>query len=125
MKELSFTEDQLLKQWEDLISVIKKEGKSNLGIALSLHSPKLLEGNLIELPLSNAAQEEMIMEQRYMILDYLRRKLENDKIEITTKIVNIEKNKTPYTNKEKFKKMLDDNPELETLRINLGLDPDY
>ena len=125
LKELSFTEDQLLKQWKDLISVIKKEGKSNLGIALSLHSPKLLEGNLIELLLSNAAQEEMIMEQRYMILDYLRRKLENDKIEITTKIVNIEKNKTPYTNKEKFKKMLDDNPELETLRINLGLDPDY
>ncbi len=125
LKEISFTEDQLLEQWKGLISAIRKKGKSNLGIALSLHSPKLMEGNLIELPLSNAAQEEMILEQRYMILDYLRRKLENDKIEITTKIVNIEKNRTPYTNKEKFEKMLDDNPELEILRINLGLDPDY
>jgi hypothetical protein len=75
--------------------------------------------------LSNAAQVEMILEEKYMILEYLRNKLENDKIEITTKIVEGERSNIPYTNKDKFKKMLDENPQLEILRIKLGLDPDY
>ena len=60
-----------------------------------------------------------------MILDYLRSRLENDKIEITTKIIESEKSDIPYTNKDKFKKMLDENSQLEVLRTELGLDPDY
>ena len=49
----------------------------------------------------------------------------NDKIDLKTIIIEGEKNNTPYTNKDKFKKMLSDNPNLEKLRIKLGLDPDY
>jgi len=60
-----------------------------------------------------------------MILEYLRNNLQNDKIEIITKIIELEKSKVPYTNNDKFKKMLDENPQLETLRVKLGLDPDY
>ena len=67
----------------------------------------------------------MILEEKYMLLEYLRNKLENDKIEITTKIIEGEKNNIPYTNKDKFKIMLDENPQLEILRVKLGLDPDY
>jgi len=90
-----------------------------------VHEPKLLEGCLIEFPLSNAAQAEMILDEKSMILEYLRNKLENDKVDITTKIIEGEKSKIPYTNKDKFKKMLDENPQLEILRVKLGLDPDY
>mgnify|MGYP001210973851 CR=1 FL=1 len=124
-RETDFTEFRLLEVWKDFISVIKEKGKSNLMITLSTHKPKLKEEYLIELLLSNAAQEEMISEEKYMILDYLRNKLENDKIEIITKIIEGEKSNIPYTNKDKFKKMLDENPQLEALRIKLGLDPDY
>ena len=45
----------------------------------------------------------MILEEKYMLLEYLRNKFENDKIEITTKIIEGEKNNIPYTNKDKFK----------------------
>ena len=65
-----------------------------------MHNPKLLEGYLIELPFSNAAQAEMILEEKYIILEYLRNKLENDRIEITTRIVAVEKTNIPYTNKD-------------------------
>ena len=78
-RETDFTEFRLLEVWKDFISVIKEKGKSNLMITLSTHKPKLKEEYLIELLLSNAAQEEMISEEKYMILDYLRNKLENDK----------------------------------------------
>ena len=67
----------------------------------------------------------MILEEKYVILEYLRNKLENDKIEITTQIMEGEKSNIPYTNKDKFKKMLDANSQLEILRIKLDLDPYY
>ena len=125
LRDTDFTESRLLEVWKDFISIIKEKGKSNLMITLSVHKPILKEQYLVELPLSNSAQAEIISEEKYMILDYLRNKLENDKIEIITKIVEGEKSKIPYTNKDKFKKMLEDNPQLEALRVKLGLDPDY
>ena len=125
IRDTDFSEKQLLVLWNDLIFLLKEKGKSNLGITLGVHKPKLLENRLIELPLSNAAQAEMILEEKYMILEYLRNKLKNDKIEIKTKIMQVKKSDIPYTNNDKFKKMLDENPQLETLRIKLGLDPDY
>ena len=125
IRDKDFSETELLGCWKELIVFIKEKGKSNLGITLGSHQPRLLEGYLIELPLSNAVQAEMILEEKYMLLEYLRNKLENDKIEITTKIIEGEKNNIPYTNKDKFKIMLDENPQLEILRVKLGLDPDY
>ena len=94
-------------------------------IALQVYKPKLLENYLIELSISNAVQEEIILDEKYMILDYLKNKLKNDKIEITTKILKIEMESTPYTRKDKFKIMLEENPQLEVLRLKLGLDTDY
>ena len=88
--------------------------------------PPVLKDNFqIELPLSNSSQVEMLQEDKHMILEFLRNKLENDYIEITTKVVEGEKSNIPYTNKGKFTKMIEENPHLETLRMKLGLDPDY
>jgi uncharacterized protein with HEPN domain len=67
----------------------------------------------------------MLLEEKYMILEFLRNKLENDYIEITTKVIKGVKSNIPYTNKDKFAKMMEQNPHLETLRMKLGLDPDY
>jgi DNA polymerase-3 subunit gamma/tau len=125
LRSVDFSESKMLQAWKDLISFIKEKGKSNLSITLGVHQPKLLEEYLIELPLSNSAQEEMISEDKFIILKYLRNKLDNDKIEIKTKITEVERRNIPYTNKDKFKKMLNENPSLEKLRIKLGLDPDY
>ena len=55
----------------------------------------------------------------------LKDKLQNDYIKFTTKLQQIKKTNVPYTNKEKFNKMKEDNPNLEKLRKALGLDPDY
>jgi hypothetical protein len=126
-RDLYFSESKLIECWRELVIFIKDKGKFNLGITLGVHTPMLKNNYLIEFPLSNAAQAEMILEEKYVILDYLRNKLQNDKIELSTKIVeDAEKtNNVPYTNKDKFKKLLDENPQLEILRVKLGLDPDY
>jgi len=125
VRDSDFSEKDLLEEWKGLMVFVKSKGKSNLGITLGVHKPKLLQDFLIEFPLSNAAQAEMLLEEKYIILDYLRNKLENDKLEISTRIVEGDKSNIPYTNKDKFKKMLEENPQLEILRTKLGLDPEY
>ena len=111
--------------WKEVIAFVKQKGKSNLGITLGVFLPELKDNHVIELLLSNHSQVEMLLEEKYMILEFLRNKLENDYIEITTKVIKGGKSNIPYTNKDKFAKMMEQNPHLETLRMKLGLDPDY
>ena len=125
LRNMDFTEADLLDNWAGLVVFMKEKGKSNLGIILGVDKPKLLDNFIIEFPLRNSTQQEMIIEDKYVILEYLRNQLRNDMIDITTKVIDGEKNDVPYTNKDKFKKMLGDNPKLEVLRLELGLDPDY
>jgi DNA polymerase-3 subunit gamma/tau len=125
LRKTDFSATKMLKNWKEVIAFVKQKGKSNLGITLEIFPPELKENFVIELPLSNSSQAEMLIEEKYMILEFLRDKLENDYIEITTKVIEAEKSNIPYTNKDKFAKMMDENPHLETLRLKLGLDPDY
>ncbi len=120
-----FSEAQTLEIWKELITFVKKKGKSNLGITLGMFPIVLKENFVIELPLSNSSQAEMLIEEKDMILEFLRDNLENDYIKLITKVIEAEKSNIPYTNKDKFAKMMDENPHLATLRLKLGLDPDY
>jgi DNA polymerase-3 subunit gamma/tau len=125
LRKTDFSAAKMLKTWKEVIAFVKQKGKTNLGITLGMFPVELKENFVIELPLSNSSQAEMLIEEKYMILEFLRDKLENDYIELTTKVIEAEKSNIPYTNKDKFNKMLEGNPHLETLRLKLGLDPDY
>jgi len=125
LRNNDFLATRMLETWKEVIAFVKQKGKSNLGITLGVFLPVLKDNHVIELPLSNHSQVEMLLEEKYMILEFLRNKLENDYIEITTKVIKGGKSNIPYTNKDKFAKMMDQNPHLETLRMKLGLDPDY
>ena len=125
LRRIDFTETKMLATWKEVIEFVKKKGKSNLGITLGVFPPVLKANHEIELPLSNSSQVEMLLEEKYMILEFLRNKLNNDYIEISTKVIEGKKSNIPYTNKDKFAKMVEENPHLETLRMKLGLDPDY
>ena len=97
----------------------------SLAIALSSRPPLLKSDSEIEILLSNTSQVEIVEEEKYMLLDFLKNSLKNDKIKITTKVEKSNKDNTPYTNKDRFSKMLEDNNDLQELRVKLGLDPDY
>jgi DNA polymerase III subunit gamma/tau len=125
LRNADFSATRMLETWKEVIAFVKQMGKSNLGITLGVFLPELKDNHVIELPLSNHSQVEILLEEKYMILEFLRNKLENDYIEITTKVIKGGESNIPYTNKDKFAKMIEHNPHLETLRMKLGLDPDY
>ena len=125
LRNMSFSQSDLNQHWQNLVCFLNDQGRSNLGIILGVDQPKILENFIIEVSLNNLTQQEMIIEDKSLILEYLRNQLKNDMIDITTKLVEKAKNNVPYTKKDKFKKMLIQNPQLENLKVELGLDPDY
>ena len=125
LRNMNFSQLDLNQHWQNLVCFLNDEGRSNLGIILGVNQPKLLENFIIEVSLNNLTHQEMIIEDKSLILEYLRNQLKNDMIDITIKLVEKVKNNVPYTKKDKFKTMLSQNPQLENLTVELGLDPDY
>ncbi len=124
-KTEDFSEVEMLDKWVELIKYFKKLGKSNVALALEINSPKLFPEKNIHIYLSNAAQREIILDEKHNILDFLRKNLKNKTIEITLEILKNVQKKTPYTNKDKFNKMVETNKYLENLKQKLSLDTDY
>ena len=120
-----FSESEMHDAWNQMVDFVKEKGKVNLSIILSAFLPVLKSNFVIEFSLSNTSQLEIFIEEKYMLLDFLKDKLSNDLIDIVTVIVEIEKKDIVYTNKDKFKKMLEKNSSLVTLQKKIGLDPDY
>ena len=95
-------------------------------IALSNFTPRLKDKHNIEVYVSNTSQEKIAIGRLNFIKTYLSKKLNNDKIQINFEVTELdEKDKKPYTNSEKFKEMVNQNPNLEQLRSKFDLDYDY
>ena len=106
-------------------SMFSKMGKTNLSLALTSNTPNLSDNFLIEITLSNTSQIELIQEEKMNLLGFLRKRLNNDLIDLTPKVVQSNAENTPYTNSDKYKKMYEQNKNLAILGQKLGLDPDY
>jgi DNA polymerase-3 subunit gamma/tau len=82
----------------------------------------LKENNVLELNLDNKAQELTMKERKIDLLDFLRSELRNNSIQLETVLVETVSQSKPYTQEEKYKAMLERNPELKTLREALDLE---
>ena len=125
LKTNSFSDEELNICWDEMIKILKSKGKSNLAITLGMNTPKILDNFCIEVYLSNSSQIELVHQEKQTIVNILREKLINDKIDLTTVVIKSKRNDVAYTNKDKFNKMIETNVHLDSLRDKLGLDPEY
>ncbi len=125
IRNSDFSKSEMHDAWNQMVDFTKEKGKVNLSIILSAYMPVLKSNFIIEFNLGNTSQSEIFIEEKYLLLDFLKDKLKNDLIDIVTVIVDKEKKDLVYTNKDKFKKMLEKNSSLVTLQKKIGLDPDY
>jgi DNA polymerase-3 subunit gamma/tau len=125
-RSIEFGNDDLQKVWKVYVSQQKEKGKANYATTLDMNEPILLEDYRIEILISNKSQEVVIEKEKMDLHEFLRDNLQNDFVEITTKIqeTNAEE-KVPYTNKDKYEQMTKENPTLKTLKDKLGLDFDF
>ena len=121
----NFSNDDLIAGWNEMKAYFSENKKTNLVLALDVEDPVLQEDYNIEITLSNTSQVELVQDEKMNILDFLRKKMNNDFIDLNFKVNEINKEDIPYTNSDKFKKMYEKNKNLEILGQKLGLDPDY
>ena len=80
---------------------------------------------MIELKIDNKIQERLIIDRRMDILGFLRKELNNYKIQLHTKIDEEESESKAYFPKEIFDKMAEKNPSLKELKDKLDLELDF
>lgn len=120
-----FNQEQLKQCWDKTARHIKDLGKSNLFIALKSFEPSLNQQNKIQIMVYSAVQKELILDSKEFILTFLKDLLKNDFIEFNIDIVKEKKENKAITSSDKFKIMLNNNPNLSTFSKHLGLDLDY
>ncbi|MES3019187.1 MAG: DNA polymerase III subunit gamma/tau [Bacteroidota bacterium] len=122
---IEFDADTLLKFWNQYAAKIKQDGKINIFTIMTSNPPTLLDNFVIELIIENKVQEELLMNEKVDLLNFLRTELKNFGIELTTKHVENTAKKRLYTSTEKYNHMVEKNPKLEEFRRRFNLDIDY
>lgn len=118
-----FTEEQMQNIWNERVNVLFKSSPSML-TSLTKHPPKLKEGHTIELELDGAHQLEQLQESKTVLIDALRKDLNNFSVQLETPVKEVVTKKKAYTPKEIYHQLAQENPHLETLRKEFGLDLD-
>lgn len=106
-------------KWEEFVE--RLNDRPNLQSTLS-HLPKLGDDYHLILDIDNSVQDDLINTIKPELVSWLRRELENSKIQLATNITEVEKEKIIYSDSEKYMEMLKKNPELEKLKQVFKLD---
>ena len=119
-----FSIEDLQKKWNEFLEYKQKNGGMETELMV-LRQPWKLEGNTIRLHLSNALQQDLFVKFHPDLLGFLRKGLDNKKIEIKEEIKEDAREEVLYTNTEKFEHLKKMNPNLKNLSDRLGLDPEF
>lgn len=114
-----FTKEMMIRKWQEFTN--RLEDRPNLQSTLS-RIPELEEGSLVVLGIDNSVQDDLINTIKPELVTWLRKELRNSKIQLVTRITEVEKEKLIYTDSEKYLEMLKVNPQLELLKQKFKLD---
>ena len=124
--ETEFTGDEMEKAWNEFAATLQTDGRLTLHTALTQRKPELQADYTIHFFLDNGAVEKEVISMKTELLTFLRKKLNNGKITLTTAIDRVQaEGKTPYTPKEKFEHLAAKNPVLNQLKKRMDLELDF
>ncbi len=115
-----FSQDMLVKVWNGYTQYTKE--KPVLQQTIQQCKPVLGTDFRIMLAVYNSSQEEIMLDERIRIVNYLRKELHNGKIELEIRICEASENLKTFSNKDLFVKMMEHNPSLSRLTKELNLE---
>jgi DNA polymerase-3 subunit gamma/tau len=120
-----FTDEELEATWNEFAEKIRTD-KPRMYNTLKGHLPVRKEDQSIEIVLDNTIQQEEFQEDiRQDLLFYLKEKLNNELITLTSSVkIEAGKKARLYTAQEKFDYLLKKNPDLGKLKQEFNLDLD-
>lgn len=115
---------ELQDVWKAYADSVKKEGKLQLYTTLTMSTPVIdVNGYEILFTLHNPSQQELLIEEGPDLMDHLRTRLNHYRLTLKTKLDAVSNDpEAAFTNKEKYLKMAEKNPELDAFRRQLGLE---
>jgi DNA polymerase-3 subunit gamma/tau len=121
----SFTQESLEYTWNKYANDLKAQGKINFATSLMGRKPLLKDAANIEFTITNKTQEEVINDNKTHFLDFLRKELNNYSIQLELKMTTLEEKTNLYTATDRYKFLLEKNPQLEKLRQTFDLDLEF
>ena len=118
----SFNEEQMLAFWNTYVEMLENKGKYNLAAILKIDTPKLAKNYTIKLEFPNSTNKIEVERQQFDILQFLRKSLNNYEISLDISVNETLEKKYAYTAEDKYKKLIEKNPVLETLKQTFNLD---
>lgn len=120
-----FTQAQLEKIWNEYTLTQKNNGKINLSSTLSASTPQLKENYSIEFTTASKTSEETLNEEKTELVSFLRSKLKNYTLTLTFLIAESKDKKTLYTATDKYKHLLEKNPDIQKFKQAFDLDIEF
>lgn len=115
-----FTAQQLIDAWNGYANQIQEE--HHLKNSMLNCQPDLLNEHLFEVVVNNPMQEQKLLEDKINILNAIKRKLQNTSIDMQVRITVENEKKLAFTPAERFGLMVEENPALQKLKDEFGLE---
>ncbi len=122
LRNNTFTDEQLQTSWAAYAKQVDEKGKTSLWHTLTVAKPVIGDANQILFKVYNAVQESDVQAVLTDLSTQLRNHLQNDHIQIVLEVSKDETERKPYTNREKYMRLVQLNPMLETFRSQLDLE---
>ncbi len=115
-----YTQEALIAAWR--LYARKIEGELYTSKAMMNNIPIIAEGNVIEVKLVNKMQYDDLVKHRNSIEKFLQNELKNSYVTLNIVVDEAKAEETIMTLDERYKHMLEVNPNFMTLKVELGLD---
>jgi len=122
--EEAFTEQEFMSLWNVFANHVKLENKISIYTLMTANAPTLKENFLVEVIVENQIQQQLLIEAKIDMLNFLRQKLNNFKLDLIPIVQKVDVIRKPVTDTEKYQAMVTKNPLLDKFRkdFNLGFE---
>jgi DNA polymerase-3 subunit gamma/tau len=123
----SFDLKTLWEAWKEYAAKIKEADKQSYYVTLTKHDPVMVEENQIQFLVDNHVQVSDLQQDKGNLLDFLRERLNNWKIQLEVVMDESEKKDgdSLYNPNDKFAAMVEKNPLLKKFKDQFDLDIDH
>lgn len=115
-----FTENDLINAWKEYAQDLNEE--KLLKNTMTLYHPRMLSDTLFEVEVNTELNKQYLTDHSISLLSFLRERLKNDDITMTISISETNAIKKPLTSREIFDEMVQQNPSLQKLSDEFGLE---
>ena len=118
----NFSKEELMEKWMRFADMMRKE-KPRMATTLKVSNPVIQDDFAIEIRMSNKVQEDDFnLMIKADLANFLRQELKNDNLKIITFVPKTNKEKSLYTDEDKYKYLSEKNPDINKLKQRLNLD---